>query len=97
MATKRQAALPTPSAGGAISYSSKRQAKLRVARRVFRLIPVLIFVAMFLLFATQQGIATIPTFLQALLRALLIALSAAVVCVAAYGFYKYLHERSPGL
>ena len=70
---------------------------MRVARRIFTLIPVLVFVAMFLLFATQQGIATIPTFVQALLRATVIALAAALVCVGAYGFYRYLHERSPGL
>ncbi len=80
-----------------MSSPTIRQARLRVARRVFRIIPLFVFVAMFLLFATQYGLTSTAALIQALLRALLIALAVAFVCIAAYGFYRYLHERSPGL
>ena len=80
-----------------MSPSSNRQARLRVARRVFILIPLLVFIGMFLLLATLHGIGTTAELVQTLMRSLVIALSVSFVCFAAYGFYRYLHERSPGL
>ena len=77
--------------------SNSRRAKLRVARRVFSLIPILVFIGMFLLLASLHGIGTMAELAQTLMRALVIALSASFVCFAAYGFYRYLNERSPGL
>lgn len=77
--------------------SRKRRAQPRIARRVFSAIPVLVFAGMFLLFATLQGIGSAAELAQMLMRSLVVALATALVCVAAYGFYKYLNERSPGL
>jgi hypothetical protein len=69
--------------------------RLRTARRFFGLIPVFTFVLMLVLLATggagEAGVA------QVILRALVVALVTALVCVGAYGFYRYLQERSPGL
>jgi hypothetical protein len=80
-----------------MSLPNSRQVRLRVARRVFSLIPLLVFAGVFLLFASQHGLATASSLGQTLTRSLVVALAASLVCVAAYGFYRYLHERSPGL
>jgi ABC-type Fe3+ transport system permease subunit len=72
---------------------------------VFGLIPVLVFLLTFIMFAQQlnspaaQAGAT-PTFyifLDILLRSLAASLTSGVLCIGAYGFYRYLVERSPGL
>jgi ABC-type Fe3+ transport system permease subunit len=77
---------------------------LKTARRVFGLIPVLVFLLTFIMFAqqlnspTQAGATpTFYTFLDILLRSLAASLTSAVVCIGAFGFYRYLIERSPGL
>jgi TRAP-type C4-dicarboxylate transport system permease small subunit len=36
-------------------------------------------------------------FSHALLRVVAVSLASAIVCIAAYGFYRYLLDRSPGL
>lgn len=79
--------------------------RLKTARRVFGLIPVLVFLLTFILFAQQlnspaaQSAAppTFYNFLDILLRSLAASLTSGVVCIGAYGFYRYLVERSPGL
>ncbi len=80
------------------------QNRLQAARRIFGLIPVLVFLLTFILFvqrlnsaATQN--APIPMYLvtDVLLRAVAASLAAAVLCIGAYNFYRYLLERSPGL
>ncbi|HEY0071846.1 MAG TPA: hypothetical protein VGE04_17945 [Chloroflexia bacterium] len=79
--------------------------RLKTARRVFGLIPVLVFLLTFVLLAQQfnspaaQTGAT-PTFylfLDILLRSLAATCTSGVLCIGAYGFYRYLIERSPGL
>ncbi len=79
--------------------------RLRTARRVFGLIPVLVFLVTFILFAQQFNSPAAPTgsiptvyiFLDILLRSLAASLTSGVLCIGAYGFYRYLVERSPGL
>ncbi|MDQ5824033.1 MAG: hypothetical protein M3441_07455 [Chloroflexota bacterium] len=78
---------------------------MKTARRVFGLIPVLVFLLTFITFAQQfnspaaQAGAT-PTFyifLDILLRSIAASVTSGVLCIGAYGFYRYLVERSPGL
>jgi ABC-type Fe3+ transport system permease subunit len=78
--------------------------RLRTARRVFGLVPVLVFLLTFILLAQQFNSpadpGTDPTFylfLDILLRSLAASLTSGVLCIGAYGFYRYLIERSPGL
>ncbi|HEX8597431.1 MAG TPA: hypothetical protein VF952_02850 [Chloroflexia bacterium] len=79
--------------------------RLKTARRVFGLIPVLVFLLTFIMFAQQLNsptaqAGTAPTFyifLDILLRSLAASLTSGVLCIGAYGFYRYLVERSPGL
>ena len=69
--------------------------KLKTARRFFSLIPIATFLIMLILLASASSSA--EEFGHAVLRSFLVALVSALVCVAAYGFYRYLQERSPGL
>lgn len=81
------------------------QSRLRTARRVFGLIPVLVFLLTFILFvqrfntADAQNNTPVPMYLftDVLLRALAASLASIVLCIGAYNFYRYLLERSPGL
>lgn len=80
------------------------QSRLRTARRIFALIPVLVFLITFILFvqrfnstSAQSAVAPAYLFTDILLRAMAASLASAVVCIAAYNFYRYLLERSPGL
>lgn len=69
------------------------------------MIPVLVFLLTFILFAQHlyspgANTADIPVlyiFLSVLLRSLAACLASGVVCIAAFGFYKYLLDRSAGL
>ena len=77
---------------------------MKTARRVFGLVPVLVFLLTFILFAQQfnsPAHAGVPLsfylFLDILLRSLAASLTSGVLCIGAYGFYRYLIERSPGL
>ncbi len=72
------------------------QARLRTARRLFSLIPLLVFLLTLILLAPYSG-HTSNGFEQLLLRSLATMLASAVVCVAAYGFYRFLQEKSAGL
>ena len=72
------------------------QSRLYTARRVFRLIPVFVFLLSLALFAEPVGNSPYQ-FGQLLLHVALASLASSVVCVAAYNFYRYLIERSPGL
>jgi hypothetical protein len=78
--------------------------RLKTARRVFGLVPVLVFLLIFILLAQQFASPDLagasPTFylfLDILLRSLAASLTSGVLCIGAYGFYRYLIERSPGL
>ncbi len=79
--------------------------RLKTARRVFGLIPVLVFLLTFIMFAQQLNAAVAQTsasptfynFLDILLRSIAASVTSGVLCIGAYGFYRYLIERSPGL
>lgn len=80
------------------------QSRLRTARRVFGLIPMLVFLLTFILFVQRFNTADaqntpVPMYLftDVLLRALAASLASIVLCIGAYNFYRYLLERSPGL
>ena len=70
--------------------------RLHTARRVFALVPIVVFLFTLMLSAGPVGV-TSSQFLQMLLRAAAASLASSFVCIAAYGFYRYLIERSYGL
>ncbi|HYO48394.1 MAG TPA: hypothetical protein VEW94_00975 [Chloroflexia bacterium] len=76
-------------------YSDKDN-RLRLARQAFSLVPLVVFLTTLILFAMPNE-PSLHQFTQMLLRALVAALASAFVCIGAYGFYRYLIERSPGL
>lgn len=69
---------------------------LHTARRIFSLVPVVVFFVALVLMAEPSGQSP-SHFLQVLLRVTGASLASAFVCIAAYGFYKYMHEKSFGL
>jgi hypothetical protein len=79
-----------------LSYTVDWQNRLRTARRIFSLVPVLVFLSTLILFAGPVGESPY-LFMQLLLRVIAASLASSFVCIAAYGFYRYLLERSPGL
>ncbi len=72
------------------------QARLQAARRFFSLVPIVVFFLTLMLLASPGGHSSIE-FLHIVLQSLATSLSSTFVSVAAYGFYRYLLERSPGL
>lgn len=72
------------------------QVRLHTARRVFALVPILVFLMALMLSAGPVGVSS-SQFLQMLLRAIAASLASSFVCIAVYGFYRYLLERSYGL
>jgi hypothetical protein len=77
-------------------HTADSELKLQTARRVFGLVPLLVFLIMLVLLAGQVG-HTIYEFAQLMVRVLATSLASSLVCVAAYGFYRYLCDRSHGL
>ena len=70
--------------------------RLHTARRIFALIPLVVFLLTLALFAGQAE-HSVTGFAQALLRVIATSLASSLVCIAAYGFYSYLLDRSHGL
>ncbi|MBF6612044.1 MAG: hypothetical protein IVW55_02850 [Chloroflexi bacterium] len=77
-------------------YHAPWHDRLHTARRIFSLIPIVVFFLSLMIFAQPIGDAPF-LFVQMLLRGIVTALASSFVCMAAYGFYRYLIERSPGL
>ena len=75
---------------------NNEQDRLRTARRVFGLVPVVVFLLTLMLF-TASFEPSPQHFLQLMLRVAVATLASSLVCVAAYGFYRYLVDRSLGL
>ncbi len=73
------------------------QSKRRTVQRIFLLMPILVFLLTLILFVQNADTMSSALFAGILMRALAASLASGVVCVAAYNFYKYLLERSPGL
>jgi hypothetical protein len=72
------------------------QRRLRDARHFFSLVPLLVFLAALVLFGALDSYTNIG-FLRLLLQAIAVSLASIFISIAAYGFYRYLTERSPGL
>jgi hypothetical protein len=70
--------------------------RLHTARRVFSLIPLVVFLLTLSLFAGQAE-QSAGSFMHVLLRAVAVSLASSIVCIAAYGFYFYLQDKSHGL
>ena len=76
--------------------SSDWQFRLHNARRVFSLVPLFIFLVSLMVFSSTSGQSYLQ-FIHVVLQSIALALASSFVSVGAYGFYKYLVERSPGL
>jgi hypothetical protein len=70
--------------------------RLYTARRVFGIVPFVVFVLTLMLLSGAAG-NTYENILHALLQSIATSLASSFVSIAAYGFYRYLIERSPGL
>jgi hypothetical protein len=66
------------------------------ARRVLRLLPVLVFLLTLMVLAGPAGHSSVE-FMHALLQSAAASLASCFVSVAAFGFYSYLMDRSSGL
>ncbi len=91
-------ATPTSSNSGIVISNSTRRFddRLHTARRAFGLIPVIVFLVGLSLFMSVAP-PSFYGFSHALLRVIAVSLASSIVCIAAYGFYCYLLDRSPGL
>lgn len=69
---------------------------LENARRFFSVLPLLVFLLTLMLFSSV-GSNSYGAFLHALCESLAVSLTSVLISIAAYGFYKYLTDRSPGL
>lgn len=72
------------------------QNRLNTARRVFSLLPFLVFVLTLMLLASASD-STYANIIHIFLQSTATSLASSFVSIAAYGFYRYLLERSPGL
>ena len=77
-------------------HATDDETRLRIARRIFGLIPLLVFLLTLALFAGQAE-QSLTGFAHAILRVIAASLSSSLVCIGAYGFYKYLQGHSHGL
>lgn len=81
-----------------LQNSNEGQYKLHIARRVFGLVPFVVLLLALILFAGPVGQSPSPYgFAQFILRVVATTLTSCLVCLAAYGFYRYLQDRSYGL
>ena len=73
--------------------------RLREASRVFRLLPLMVFLAALIVLASAGAPVgrSYIDFLHVLVQAAAVSLASCFVSVAAYGFYRYLLDRSTGL
>lgn len=72
------------------------QSRLHTARRVFSLLPILVFLLTLMLLSTSVE-QSYSEFLTVLLQSIATSLASSFVSIAAYGFYRYLVDRSLGL
>ena len=72
------------------------ESRLYTARRVFMLVPIVVFLMTLMVLATSVP-QSYTHFLSIVLQSIAVSLTSSVVSIAAYGFYRYLNERSPGL
>jgi hypothetical protein len=77
-------------------YSSPSQTHLHSARRIFSLVPVMVFLVTVMLLARPAEHSYVE-FSHVLFQAVAASLASCFVSIAAYGFYRYLLDRSSGL
>ena len=70
--------------------------RFRNARRFFSIVPLVIFVLALMLFSSADRHSYFG-FLNVLFRSTAVSMASIFVSIAAYWFYRYLRERSPGL
>lgn len=70
--------------------------RLQTAKRVFSLVPLVVFFVTLALFAGQAE-HSFTSFAEVLLRVIATSLASSLVCIAAYGFYCYMQDKSYGL
>ena len=80
----------------ATRFAPRGDARLHTARRIFMLIPLVVFLLTLALFAGHAE-HSLAGFSQVLLRVIATSLASSLVCIAAYGFYSYLQDKSHGL
>ena len=66
------------------------------ARRILRFLPVLVFLLTLMVLAAPAGHSA-ADFVHAILQSAAAALASCFVSIAAFGFYRYMLDRSPGL
>jgi hypothetical protein len=78
------------------TYNDGWQIKLYTARRLLMLVPFLVFLVTLTIFAGTA--AHSPNgFAQLLMRVTAVSLATSIVCMGAYGFYRYHLDHSYGL
>ncbi|MFL5732458.1 MAG: hypothetical protein ACJ78Q_04595 [Chloroflexia bacterium] len=70
--------------------------RLHTARRVFSLLPIMVFLVAIMFLAGPVGHSYIE-FSHVLLQAVAVSLATCFISMAAYGFYRYMLDRSVGL
>lgn len=76
--------------------STPSQTRLHNARRIFSLVPIMVFLVTVMLLARPAEHSYVE-FSHVLFQAIAASLAACLVSIAAYGFYRYLLDRSAGL
>jgi hypothetical protein len=76
--------------------NSECQTRLHNARRFFSLVPLLVFLLTLMLFSSSDR-RSYMDLIYVLLHSLAATMASVLISIAAYGFYRYLTERSPGL
>lgn len=71
--------------------------RLDMARRVFSLLPFVVFVMTLMLLTAYTSDTGYSGILHIVLQSIATSLASSFVSIAAYGFYRYTLERSPGL
>ena len=77
--------------------TSDYQLPLRNARRFFSLVPLMVFFMALLVLSSADKHSNAAGFLHLVLQSAIVALASSLISIAAYGLYRYLVDRSPGL
>jgi hypothetical protein len=77
-------------------YNDVWETRLYTARRLLMLVPFVVFLATLMLFS--GALANTPNaFAQLITRVTAVSMASSIVCVGAYGFYRYHLDKTYGL
>ena len=77
-------------------YNDVWETRLYTARRLLMLVPFVVFLATLMLFS--GALANSPNaFAQLITRVTAVSMASSIVCVGAYGFYRYHLDKTYGL